>query len=419
LQAASYFGLDFSTKRRILVGMTPKPRIYSAILSDHIARRRQMALVCGPRQVGKTFTCRGLASAYLDWDNADDRRVILAGPGAVAERLGLQRLTASPVAAVFDELHKHRGWKRFLKGFFDTYEDRVRILVTGSSRLDEYRRGGDSLMGRYFLFHMHPLGVAELVRPQAPPSPVSPPEPIPEAEFRALLEHGGYPEPFLTRDPAFTLRWRSLRRDQLLREDARDLANIQDIPRLEVLAGMLAERSGSQLVYGNLAPMIGASADTVRRWVDALALLQHGFLLRPWFRNVSRSLRKEPKWYLRDWSGIPDPGARAETLVACHLLKAVDGWNDLGLGRFELRYLRDKEKREVDFAVIREGKPWFLAEVKVADAPLSPALAHFQAQTGAAHAFQVVLDLAYEAADCFSRSEPVIVPARTFLSQLI
>jgi hypothetical protein len=274
-------------------------------------------------------------------------------------------------------------------------------------------------MGRYFLFHMHPLGVAELVRPRPPQAPVSPPEPIPEAEFQALLDHGGCPEPFLTRETSFTLRWRSLRRDQLLREDARDIANIQDVPRLEILAQVLAERSGSQLVYGNLAPMIGASLDTVRRWVDVLGLLQHGFLIRPWFRNVSRSLRKEPKFYLRDWSGIADPGARAETLVACHLLKAVDGWNDLGLGQFELRYLRDKEKREVDFAVIRDGKPWFLAEVKAADAPLSPALARFQAQTGAAHAFQVALDLPYEEADCFSRREPVIVPARTLLSQLM
>jgi hypothetical protein len=390
--------------------MTPKPRIYNAVLGDHIARRRQMALVSGPRQVGKTFTCRGLATAYLNWDNVDDRRVILSGPAAVAERIGLQRLTASPPVAVFDELHKHAGWKRFLKGFFDTYGESVRIMVTGSSRLDVYRRGGDSLMGRYFLFHMHPLSVAELVRPCPPESPVSPPAPLPEGELGALLEHGGYPEPFLTREARFSLRWRSLRRD---------LTSIQDVARLEVLAEILAERSGAQLVYGNLAPAIGASVDTVRRWVGALALLQHGFLVRPWFKNVSRSLRREPKWYLRDWSGLADPGARAETLVACHLLKAVDGWTDLGLGRFELRYLRDKEKREVDFAVVRDGKPWFLAEVKAADAPLSSSLASFQAQTGAAHAFQVVLDLAYEDADCFARRDPVIVPARTFLSQLV
>jgi hypothetical protein len=130
-------------------------------------------------------------------------------------------------------------------------------------------------------------------------------------------------------------------------------------------------------------------------------------------------LRKEPKWFLRDWAGIGDAGDRAETLVACHLLKAVEGWTDLGFGDFELRYLRDKAKREVDFLVVHDRKPWFLVEVKASDTGLSPALAHFQGQTRAAHAFQVVLNLPFESVDCFSTSRPVVVPARTFLSQLL
>ena len=141
--------------------------------------------------------------------------------------------------------------------------------------------------------------------------------------------------------------------------------------------------------------------------------------MRPWFRNVSRALRKEPKWYLRDWSGIADVGARAETLVACHLLKAVEGWTDLGLGAFELRYLRDKAKREVDFLVVRDRVPWFLVEVKAADQKLSDALAHMQAQTKAPHAFQCVIDSPFVEADCFRANRPVIVPARTLLSQLL
>jgi len=152
--------------------------------------------------------------------------------------------------------------------------------------------------------------------------------------------------------------------------------------------------------------------------VGALASLHHGFLVRPWFKNVSKALRKEPKWYLCDWSGIRDPGQRAENLVACHLLKAVDTWSDLGLGDFELRYLRDKEKREVDFAVVRDGRPWFLVEVKLSDTSLHPHLAHFQRQTGAEHAFQAVADLDWVGTDCFGRSDPCVVPVRALLSQL-
>ncbi len=400
--------------------VTLLPRLYSRMLAEHLARNRQMAFLTGPRQVGKTTAARKTASdaTYLDWDDPDDRRLVLQGPKAVAQHLGLDRLAESPPVVVFDELHKHDRWKSFLKGFFDRFADRARIVVTGSSRMDVYRRGGDSLMGRYFLYRMHPFSVGELADPAPFESLVRAPEPLAESAFQALREHGGFPEPFVHRDPRFTLRWRELRRQQLVREDLRDLTRIQELGRIEVLATLLAERSAATLVHSSLAREIEMSVDTIRRWVAALEALHHGFLLRPWFRNVAKALRKEPKWYLTDWSGIDDPGARAETFVACHLLKAVHAWTDLGLGRFELRYLRDKEKREVDFLVVRDRKPWFLVEAKLGDTDLSPHLAHFQRQTGARHAFQAVLDLPYVAADGFRRTDPCVVPARTLLSQL-
>lgn len=174
------------------------------------------------------------------------------------------------------------------------------------------------------------------------------------------------------------------------------------------------------MIYGNLARQVRVAADTVRRWIAALCDLHLGFIVRPWFRNVSRSLRKEPKWYLRDWASIEDVGQRAETFVACHLLKVVEGWTDMGLGAFELGYLRDKEKREVDFLVVRDGEPWFLAETKHRDESMSPSLKHYQEQTGAPFAFQVTTDAAYVDADCFAKPcAPLIVPARTLLSQLL
>ena len=158
---------------------------------------------------------------------------------------------------------------------------------------------------------------------------------------------------------------------------------------------------------------------TAKAWVKALKHLYFGFEVRPWFRNVENSIRKMPKWYLRDWANISDEGKRAETFIACHLLKAVEGWTDLGYGDFELGYLRDKAKREVDFIVVRDGEPWFLVEAKNGDTSLSGNLEHFQQQTGAKHAFQVVVDADYVDRDCFSYTQPVVVPARTFLSQLL
>jgi len=399
--------------------MKERPRVYTAILAEHLEKHRQMALVSGPRQVGKTTVCRLLSDHYLNWDNSDDRRRILRGPAALAEALQLDRLREKPPVAVLDELHKYSKWKALLKGFFDTYGDQVRLIVTGSSRLDVFRRGSDSLMGRYLLYRMHPWSVGESLRTDLPQQEVRQPAEIASAEWDALWEHGGFPEPFLRRDSRFTRRWRSLRQEQLSREDLREVAQVADLGTMETLMQLLAERSAQQLVYSNLAREIQVSVDTVKRWVDLLARLHYGFMVRPWFRNVSKALRKEPKWFQRDWSGLADDGARAETLVACHLLKAVEGWTDLGFGEFELRYLRDKQKREVDFLVVKDRKPWFLLEVKVSETNLSPALAHFQAQTKAAHAFQLVFNLAYQQADSFRIHRPVVVPARTFLSQLL
>ena len=400
----------------------PAPRIYDTMLAEHLADHRQMAFVSGPRQVGKTTTCRQRADACLNWDDVDDRELILAGPRSLIESLGLDRLTGAAPVVLFDELHKFPRWKQFLKGFFDTYADRMRIAVTGSARLDVYRRGGDSLMGRYLPYRMHPFSVAETITQELPNAAriVRPPRPVDAGDFDALWRHGGYPEPFLKRDPRFSRRWQSLRFEQLVREEVRDLARVQQLDQLEVMVRLLADRSAQQLVYGNLARQVRVAVDTVRRWVAALCDLHLGFLVRPWFRNVSRSLRKEPKWYLRDWASIGDAGQRAETFVACHLLKAVEGWNDMGLGAFELGYLRDKEKREVDFLVARDGEPWFLAETKRRDESMSRSLRHYQERLGAPFAFQVTVDAGYVDEDCFARPGlPLIVPARTFLSQLL
>ena len=398
------------------------PRIYDALLAEHLASHRQMAFVSGPRQVGKTTTCRLRADAYLNWDDLDDRETILAGPTRVAGVIGLDRLRAGTPVVLFDELHKFPRWKQFLKGFFDAYGNRVRIAVTGSSRLGIYRRGGDSLMGRYFSYRMHPISVAEIAA-QDLPDPgrvVRAPREIEDADWDALWRHGGFPEPWLKRDRRFDRRWQSLRFEQLVREDIRDLAEVRQLDQLALMARLLGERSAEQIVFSNLAPVVRVSVDTVRRWVGALCDFHLGFLVRPWFRNVTRSLRKEPKWFLRDWASIADAGRRAETLVACHLLKAVEGWTDLGLGAFQLGYLRDKEKREVDFVVVRDGEPWFLVEVKHGAASLSPALRRFQDQLGAPFAFQVALGGAYVAVDGFDRpGPPLTVPGRTLLSQLL
>jgi predicted AAA+ superfamily ATPase len=394
-------------------------RTLEHVLREHLATLRQMAFVAGPRQVGKTTVCRQFASpgAYFNWDDSDHRRAIALGPAEIAKRVGVDQLRADKPVVVFDELHRHRSWKTFLKGLFDTWGESMRIVVTGSSRLDVYRRGGDSLMGRYMLYRMHPLTVGELVEARPGDEPIRPPIAIDDARYERLRRRGGYPEPFVLDDDRFSNQWQSLRARQLVREDVRDLTGIRELDQVELLVHLLAARSGAALSYSNLAGEVQVSVDTMRRWISTLCTLHHGFLVRPWHKNVGRSLRKEPKWYVSDWSAVADPGARAETFVAGHMKRAVELWTDRGLGAFDLYYLRDKEQREVDFLVTRDKKPWFLVEAKLADTDLSPSLAHYQTATGAKHAFQAVVEMPHVDADCFGRTRPTVVPARTLFAQ--
>lgn len=384
-----------------------------------------MLFVSGPRQVGKTTSCKTAAasfpeSAHLNWDVPDDAVDIAAGPGAVARRLELGRVRGEPLIVVFDELRRFGPWKGFLKGFFDTYEATSRVAVTGSARLDVFKAGGDSLMGRYFPYRMHPLSVAELLHPEPADGLVRPPARLDDEQWQGLRRWGGFPEPFIRQQTRFANRWRRLRSQQLLAEDLRDLTRIAELGQVQVLARLLRARAGQLTSLTSLSRDVRASIPTISRWLETLERLYWSFAVRPWHRNVTRALRKEPKYYLWDWTLADEPGARAENLVASALLKAVHFWTDHGLGDFGLHFVRDKEKREVDFLVSRDGEAWFLVEVKSsASGGISPALGRFQRQTGAAHAFQVVLDLDCVERDLFELREPAIVPGRTLLSQLV
>ena len=400
-------------------------RVYESLVSTHFRDDRQMLFLMGPRQVGKTTTARDSAelvgeSTCLNWDDSDHRARILAGPSAIAEALRLDVLREQIPVCVLDELHKYGRWKALLKGLFDTYGDRARFLVTGSARLDIFKAGGDSLMGRYFGYRMHPLSVGELVDPAPRERLVRPPSAIDEDAFDSLLRFGGYPEPLLRGDARFWRRWTRTRAAQLFKEDLRDLTAIRELGQVETLAALIRQQTGQLTSYSTLSRAIGASVDSVKRWTGTLEALYYCFALRPWHVNVARSLRKEPRYFLWDWSTVPDEGSRAENFVASALLKATHYWTDRGDGDFALHFLRDKDKREVDFVVVRDGSPWFLVEVKrSANISTSKQLHYFQRQTGAAHAFQVALDMQYVERDCFAHHDPITVPARTLLSQLV
>jgi predicted AAA+ superfamily ATPase len=400
-------------------------RVYEILLEEHLAQNRQMIFLSGPRQVGKTTTSLEASSEspihyYFNWDNEDHRALIMEGPTSIARKARLDEMRNTLPILVFDEIHKYRNWKQFLKGFFDTYEKKCRILVTGSARLDVYKRGSDSLMGRYFLYHLHPLSIREIADPSLPKQEIRNPCAIDSADYEALLTYSGFPEPYLKRSKSFFNHWKRLRIEQLFREDLRDLSRVQEISQMQLLAEILQEKASHALNHSTLAAKIKVSVPTLQRWIEILKNLFFCFTIQPWSKNLNRSLIKEPKIYLWNWALIEDLGARLENFVASHLYKAVQFWTDQGYGEYGLYYLRDKDKREVNFLVTKDHKPWFLVETKASEQNgISRWLYYYQEKLKVPHAFQIGFDLPYVDQDCFKFKEPIIVPARTFLSQLI
>ncbi len=355
-----------------------------------------MFLLSGPRQVGKTTLARAVlpSAVYLNYDVMGDALKIRGGMERIVAYLNLDTPAKRSQAVVFDEIHKYAQWKRFLKGFFDRYEKDLKVIATGSARMDIYRRGGDSLMGRAFGYRVHPLSIGELASDVCNlDETLQRPKDVSQIDIDRLLQFGGFPEPYLNGTRRFYIRWQNSRLDKIFNEDLRDLSRVQDLRGVRSLAELLQMRVSGEINHASLARDLSVASDTVKAWIGLLESVYFCYSVRPYFKNVSNSIRKMPKIYLWDWSLVANRGARNENFVASHLLKSVDWWTDSGLGRFELGYIRDKQQHEVDFVVVRDGEPWMLVEVKSSlDEPLSSSLKTFAAKLKVAYAFQVAVE---------------------------
>ncbi len=337
---------------------------------------KKIVLLSGPRQVGKTTLSKQLfeSFAYLSYDAASDRPVIDREEWPKDVRL-----------VVFDELHKKKAWKSWLKGVYDTRGIPPAILVTGSARLDLMRKGGDSLAGRFFSHRLHPLTVREIVAELGE---------TPEAALQGLLARGGFPEPYLGRSEDDARRWRRTHTDTIIRGDLLDLEAIRDIRSVEILVDLLRTRVGSPTSSASLARDLGVSIPTIQRWLAILEGLCLIFAVTPHHRNIARSLLKEPKYYFYDIGDVEaGPGARLENAVAAALLRELQRIEDLSGRRTSLRYLRDREGREVDFLAVIDEQPALMVEVKAGHDSFTRALFKFRPALGGVRAVQVVADL--------------------------
>ena len=335
---------------------------------------KKMVILAGPRQVGKTTLAKSLSTTwadleYLNWDSSKDRKIMLR-----------QEWNRKADLLILDEFHKLKNWKSRIKGVYDTEGIPPRILITGSARLDLYRRGGDSLAGRYFLHRLYPLSVKEL-NAQFPP----------REALEKLMVLGGFPEPFFSQSEEFSKRWRKQHLDRIIREDVQDLEPIKDISTLFLLVDLLRERVGSRISYSSLAEDLQVSPHTIKHWIQILEHMYILFVVTPYHRNLARAILKEPKIYFYDTGAVTgDTSARLENIIAVSLRKWLHFLEDTKGKDVQLCYIRDKEKREVDFLVEIDKKVDLLIEVKTSEENLSPNLLRFHRKLKPRESVQLV-----------------------------
>jgi predicted AAA+ superfamily ATPase len=348
---------------------------------------RQMRFVSGPRQIGKTTLSKNFLhlqkfdKLYFNWDLRAVRNQYLQDPYFFETDIYDTLKHGKPVWVCLDEVHKMPKWKNILKDYFDKFEDTVRFIVTGSARLEWFQKSGDALTGRYFIFHLLPLSLSEAAG-----------NPLPQLREREsaadfierriaqvryeqglldqLLYYSGFPEPFSKASDRFFRRWQMDTVDQIIREDVRDLTRIIETENIASLILRLPDRVGSPLSMNALREDMQVSYTAVKNAISALQLTHVIFLIPPYSRSISRAVKKEKKCYFFDWTRCQDPSFRYENYVAVQLKILIELWNDSGLGRLELYYVRTKDGRETDFLIVKNRQPWCLFEAKLSDAPV-------------------------------------------------
>ncbi len=361
------------------------------ILSD---LKRKMVFIAGARQVGKTTLALALAGKnnYLNWDVAIDREKILKREWPSGNKI-----------LALDEIHKYKSWRNLLKGLFDDWKEKKPILVTGSAKLDFYRRGGDSLQGRYHLLRLHPFSVAELKL-------------VDKKDFENLFQFGGFPEPFLSQSETESRRWSREYRTRLIREDIVSLEKTVDLGNMELLSLRLPELVGSPLSINSLREDLQVSHRAVSAWLNIFERMYFIFRLSPFGSPKLRAVKKEQKHYHLDWSLVKNPSARFENLVACHLLKWVNYEEDTKGREIELRYFRDVDGREVDFVILDDNKPVIFVECKLDDRDVDSSLKYLKNKFPKADAYQI----SYHGKKDFISTERIrVMNALSFLKELV
>jgi predicted AAA+ superfamily ATPase len=404
------------------------PRYLESSLVDICFKAEKMAFVSGPRQCGKTTMAKLLLKnrgdgAYFNWDEITFRRQWIKDPHLLIPKT----INHTKPLIILDELHKAKLWKRTLKGLYDTQDSQCDIIVTGSARLNVYRKSSDSLLGRYYHFRLHPFSVAELLKhnPSMPEDLIAALKSKPKLSTKAehalqrLYHYGPFPEPLFAENPKTLNLWRRNRIEKIIREDLRDLSRLPELSQVEMLTSLLPERASQPLSIKSLSEDLEVAYTTIKRWLNYLSELYYFYTIKPYSKSLARALKKENKIYLWDWSEIENEGARFENLIASHLLKYCDYMTDTGVGHFELRHLKNKEKLEIDFLILRDKKIYLPVEVKLSDEQPSTSWSKFMPQLHCEFGIQVVMKPNVYKTHEYDNYTITVMSAASFLQLLV
>ncbi len=338
----------------------------------------KILIVTGPRQSGKTTLAKQLSKSfdYLNFDNREDRKMISD-----------KSWDRKKEYIILDEIHKKKNWKTWLKGIYDKEGLSPGLVVTGSARMGTYKKMGDSLAGRFFHYKLHPFDIKEIINYQKING---------EQAFKRLMRFGGFPEPFLKNDKSFYGKWKKTHLDMIIKEDIISLERIKTIQSIETLVQLLRDRVGSPISYRSLSEDLEYSAKTTKNWMTILENFYVLFKVTPWHKNISKSIKKRPKFYFYDIAQVNHIPSRIENLVACALLKEIHFREDIKGESWGLFYLRNKDKEEVDFLIVKDNKPFYLIEVKTSTDQVSKSLSYFSKNFKKAKKVQLVLNLKKE-----------------------
>lgn len=349
-------------------------------------------MVTGPRQVGKSTLLQHLAlpnRATVTLDDPDVRFLAKTDPALFMQRY------KPPV--LIDEIQYAPELLPYIKLSVDKDKRNGDFWLTGSQSFLLLRDVSETLAGRVGIVNLLGLSTSEA---QALPSrafSTQPEDLLPRLkdarkmelnELFARIFRGSMPRLYAAPDVDWETYYRSYV-DTYLKRDIKDLTQVADEMAFFNFMVAVAARTAKPVVYADLASECGVSAPTAKKWLSVLVSSRIVALVQPYHSNALKRITRMPLLhfldtglcaYLLRWGSAEAlekgamSGAFFESYVFSEIYKSY-----INAGKEPpLYYYRDKDKKEIDLLIHKDGTLYPI-EIKKAASPGRDAIRHFAA----------------------------------------